>query len=115
MPPTARSHHYVPEFYIAGFTPSGSRDDFLWVHDRKEKKGWRQRPREVACERDYYRIDVDGLPPDAIERDVLGKLEDLGAQALARISSEKTVPTGEMLDALIGFVTLLAVRTPRFR
>lgn len=114
-PKPSRAHHYVPEFYLAGFTPSGTREDFLWVHDWKAKKGWRQRPREVACEKDFYRIDVEGLAPDAVECDVLGKIETGGAQAIARLIADKELPTGETLAALVAFVTLLVVRTPSFR
>lgn len=117
QPPSARvarSHHYVPEFYLAGFTPSGARDDFLFVRDLETKKGWRQRPREAACEKDFYRVDVEGLPPDAVEQD-LAKLEGLCAAALARSIASMTLPTGETLEALVGFITLLVVRTPSFR
>lgn len=110
----ARSHHYVPEFYLAGFTPSGSRDDFLYVHDLKAKKEWRQRPRAAACEKDFYRVDVEGVPADAVEQD-LAKLEGLCAAALARVLADRTLPTGETLEALVGFITLLVVRTPSFR
>ncbi|MBZ0142995.1 MAG: DUF4238 domain-containing protein, partial [Rhodocyclaceae bacterium] len=112
--PVARAHHYVPGFYLAGFTPSGRRDDFLWVHDGKAKKGWRQRPREVACEKDFYRVDAEGLSPDVIEQD-LAKLESACAQALARVLADRTLPSGETLAGLVGFVTLLIVRTPSFR
>lgn len=113
--PVARAHHYVPEFYLAGFTPTGSRDDFLWVHDKKEGKQFRARPGATGFENDFYRIDLDGLPPDAVERHVLARFDDEGAVVLARIAQEGELPTGEGLQALARFVTISIVRTPSFR
>ncbi len=114
MPPVARSHHYVPEFYLAGFTRSGSRDDFLFVHDRQEEKGWRQRPRELACERDYYRVEVEGIAPDAVEK-ALGEFEAQAADAVRRIREARELVAGEGFDTLLNFVAIQATRVPQFR
>lgn len=113
--PVARAHHYVPGFYLAGFTPSGRRDDFLWVHDRKEGKKFRSKPHATGFENDFYRVDLDGLPPDAVERDVLAHFDDEGADVLARIARDRALPTGKELEALVRFVTISIVRTPGFR
>jgi hypothetical protein len=34
--PTPRRHHFLPQFYLAGFTPSGRRDDELWALSLKD-------------------------------------------------------------------------------
>jgi len=113
--PVARAHHYVPGFYLAGFTPSGRRDDFLWVHDRQAGKQFRARPDATGFENDFYRVDLDGLPPDAVERHVLARFDDEGAEVLARIARDRALPTGKELEALVRFVTISIVRTPGFR
>jgi hypothetical protein len=58
-----RRHHYVPAFLLQGLTPSGERDDFLWVHDQERGRSWRAKPDNAAHERDYYRVEI----PDAGE------------------------------------------------
>ena len=73
----ARSHHYVPAFYLAGFTDTGTRDGFLWVSDRETERTWRSKPDEAGCERDFYRIYLEGLRPDAVERDVIFAFQSL--------------------------------------
>ncbi|MBZ0102684.1 MAG: DUF4238 domain-containing protein, partial [Thermoanaerobaculia bacterium] len=113
--PVARAHHYVPGFYLAGFTPSGRRDDFLWVHDRQEGRQFRARPDATGFENDFYRVDLDGLPPDAVERDVLARFDDEGADVLARIARDRALPTGKELEALVRFIAISIVRTPGFR
>jgi hypothetical protein len=114
VPPVARSHHYVPEFYLAGFTRAGTRDDFLFVRDRIEEKGWRQRPRELACERDYYRVEVEGVAPDAVEK-ALGEFETQAADAIRRIREARELVAGEDFDTLLNFVAIQAARVPQFR
>jgi hypothetical protein len=66
--PISHRHHYVPEFYLAGFTASGEKDDFLFVFDKDKKKQWKSKPNSIAFEHDYYRFDFKGLGPDYIEK-----------------------------------------------
>lgn len=64
-----RSHHHVPASYLKGFTPSGTSDDFLWVHDYEEKKSFRSKPDATGNIRDLYRfrsIDRTGRPYESL-------------------------------------------------
>ena len=54
---SARRHHYVPKFYLAGFTAEGTQDGRLFVVDQRTGKTWKSSPGGVAHERDFYRID----------------------------------------------------------
>lgn len=110
-----RRHHYVPAFYLAGFTPSGARDDFLWVHDLQHQgRKWRARPDNAAHERDYYRIEQEGVPPNAIEQ-AFGIFEGQAASALQNIAQARAVPEGDDLVTALNFVALQIVRVPTFR
>lgn len=113
-PAPARAHHYVPEFYLAGFTVSGSRDDQLWVFDRKQNKSWPTKPANIGHERDFYRVDIDGVELDAVEKE-LSQLEAQSAEALRRISVTRKMAEGEDLTRLLVFVALQITRVPQFR
>ncbi len=110
-----RKHHYVPAFYLAGFTPSGEREDFLWVHDLQQQgRKWRARPDNAAHERDYYRIEQEGVPANAVEQ-AFGIFEGQAATALESIATTRAVPRGENLATALNFVALQIVRVPTFR
>lgn len=110
----ARSHHYVPEFYLSGFTATGSSTEFLFVHDLQTGRVWRQRPREVACERDFYRVDLEQGAADAVEQ-ALAEFESSAAQAIVRIRTAWQLPEGGDFELLMNFVALQTTRVPQFR
>jgi hypothetical protein len=41
----SRKHHYVPEFYLAGFTESGTDDGRLHVLDKEQLRQWPSTPK----------------------------------------------------------------------
>ncbi len=111
--PEKRKHHFVPAFALAGFTPSGDRDDRLYVHDRREpREPWQQTPRNVAHENDFYRIEG---PDPLIVEDAFMRMEDLAAPIIRRIAATQELPTGTDLDVLINLVAGMAARVPRRR
>ena len=64
-----RQHHLLPEFYLAGFTDTGTRDGMLHVSDYRRSRRYRVRPGQAARERDFYRIEVPGEDRNVIEKD----------------------------------------------
>ena len=40
-----RKHHYVPQFYLAGFTENDSKDGQLFVLDKEQRKTWAKTPK----------------------------------------------------------------------
>jgi hypothetical protein len=110
----ARRHHFVPEFYLAGFTGAGSKDDFLYALDRVTLKQWKARPAELAHQRDFYRIDLPGVPPDAIEQ-AFAKFEARAAPVIERIVETRTIPSGEDFSILMNLVAWMAVKIPGIR
>jgi hypothetical protein len=110
----SRAHHYVPVFYLAGFTLSSDRQDVLWVRDRQQDKCWQSRPVNIAHQRDFYRVDIDGLDPDAVEK-ALAEFEGQAADLFRNIAEKRQLPEGEEFDLLLNFVALQATRVPYHR
>jgi hypothetical protein len=76
----------VPKFLLAGFTLNASVDDDLWTHDVIEprERPLRQRPRTVAFETDYNRVErLDD--PVAIEKS-LGQQETVAPPIIRKIA-----------------------------
>jgi hypothetical protein len=72
----ARAHHYLPNFYLNGFTASAGRDDgFLWVYEQK-KQPRRSKPVNEAHERGLYAFEGND-----------GKVHDV-EEAISAIESE---------------------------
>lgn len=110
----ARGHHFIPVFYLAGFTDSGKRKGKIWGLDKTTGKQWPTRPENIAKKRDAYRIDLDGVPPDAIEK-ALGDFEGKAAHAVRQIKSDLTLPKEDGYAILVNLVALMTARVPRMR
>ncbi len=111
MADVARKHHFIPEFFLANFTPSGTKDDFLCVTDMKERKGYSTKPRNAGFQKDFYRMDVDGAPPDIFER-IFGQLEGCAAPAVRHVLEQRALPPHPGFDHLMELIGLLMVRVP---
>lgn len=112
--PIARQNHYVPAFYLAGFTPSGKTKDFLWVHDKKSKKHWKEKPAKVARERDFYRIEMPDVQPDFVEKE-FSKFEKLASSVIRDIQHTDSMPGRESFLLLMNLIAMMATRVPGFR
>jgi len=110
----AHRHHYVPEFHLARFTPTKSKDDRLWVTDLKTAKSWQDLPRNLAWARDFYSVDLPGLSADAVELAIAREWESPAAHVLEVITGGSAVPA-EDLGTLLEYVALLATRVPAAR
>ncbi|MCK4348666.1 MAG: DUF4238 domain-containing protein, partial [Thermoplasmatales archaeon] len=65
MKSTARRHHYLPQAYLAAFTRTGSKDDQFFVLDVHSGRPFSTSPINVAVERDFNRVDIEGRSIDA--------------------------------------------------
>ena len=110
-----RHHHYVPQFYLAGFTATGVVDGPLHVLDCEEGRIWKSTPKGTAHERDFHAVDM-GSDNDrmAVEKK-LGECEGKWASVLKEIRQNKALPQGDTLGDLLAFVSFMAVRVPRIR
>jgi hypothetical protein len=75
--------------YLRGFATKVRRSHRIELLDL-ETGDWRARQsvNKVVRERDFYRIEVEQLDPNAIETDVLGRLETAWAPLIRRLAQE---------------------------
>ena len=57
--PIPRKHHYVPRFYLGGFTDTGEQDGRLTVLDKESGRQWHSSPGDAGCEKDFYMLEVE--------------------------------------------------------
>jgi hypothetical protein len=110
----ARNHHWVPKFYLRGFTKSGSKDAKLWAFDKSSGRSFLTLHRNVGGERDFNRVDVEGHPPDALEN-ALSPFENEAYRAIQRVVSDGSLRDPDARNYLMNLIALLAVRNPRMR
>ena len=85
--------------------------------DKLQGAGRKQRPKEVAHQRDLYMIDTDEalVGPSALEIEgFFGQVETKTAPIIARILGGGGMPEGEEREGLMLFLSTLAVRVPSF-
>jgi Protein of unknown function (DUF4238) len=83
--------------------------------DAERRRSFRSKPKGIAAERDFNLIEADGVPPDALEKE-LAKFESVIAPGIKRV--RETASFGEndkYREDIINLITLLAVRNPRTR
>ena len=110
----ARKHHWVPQFYLRNFIDPNHADEKLVVFDLIARKTFRCSPENVAAKRDFNRIDVDGVPIDALEN-ALSKFESEVDLAVKACAYEKRFVSREARDLIMNLISLLLVRNPRMR
>jgi hypothetical protein len=108
------AHHYIPQFYLQGFTdpdtPKGQ-EPYLWIHEPGQE--WRRRaPSNVAAESGYYDFtDADGCVHEDIEQ-ILSRAEDTAARIIRGRVLRQKPPTRPQRAGLAVFIALLHVRVP---
>lgn len=111
----ARKHHYVPRFFLAGFTNEGTKDGRLLVCDLGAGKRWWSDPNGAGHQRDFYRIDPEGYDPLEVEK-AFQAVEDAAAPALRRLTGTETPPPfDETASELLPLIASLVIRVPTSR
>lgn len=95
-------HHYVPQFYLRGFTEG----DRLWVHDRQARRSFLSQPKAVANENSLY--------TDELEQHLANEVEGPAKSAIEAIRKLAT-PTRSEREALARYVVSLWKRVPEGR
>ena len=112
---TARNHHFVPRFYLSGFSDLNLQNEQLHVIDKENRRHFVTTPRKIASQRDFNRINIQGYPMDAIERQ-LAQIEGRVATVLRSIAENATLPEENTdIDYLIVFAAILAANNPQIR
>jgi hypothetical protein len=69
----------VPELYLEGFV---GRKGQCFAVDAERRRPFKSKPAGIAVQRDFNLIEVDGVPPDALERTTQSRLSLSGIQLL---------------------------------
>lgn len=110
----ARNHHYFSQGYLRGFaTQESPRQHYAHVTDLTLAKTFRANIKNVFSERDFLRIEQDGLDPNEIET-TIGKFESVAVSAIRRIVGSGQA-NGEDLDLVLNLMSLFAARSPVMR
>jgi hypothetical protein len=104
-----KRHHFLPEFYLSGFT----RDNYLWVYDRKKDEYRRQHPHNTAVIGQYYTVENPSGERDYSVEGFLSQIEGKAKCAIVKLDRGLAIGLEERLD-LAFFITLLLTRTPKF-
>ncbi len=111
---TSRNHHYIPQFYLKGFLDPNRPKEQLRVIDKIKKESFVTNPRNVGAKRDFNRVDIPGMPIDAVEK-LFSEIEGEVARVLKYVEDNATLPKGTNVDTLLYFVALLYGHNPQFR
>lgn len=108
-----RRHHTVSEFYLKGFARHPKKPRLL-VIDASTRKHFHANPADLTIERDFNRIDADGVAPGALEN-AYAEVESEIAPAMERTVTNNGFATDEDRTIIANFVALLLIRNPRMR
>jgi hypothetical protein len=111
-----RKSHFLPQFYLAGFTASGRVDDDLYVVDQATLREWPSCPKKAATERDLYVVELGpGEDPDVIEK-IFSRLEGEFSRVLRDIIARRELPRDAVdFNWFLNFVASTATRIPHMR
>jgi len=97
---------------LAGFTPSGNKDDYLHIFDLKKCETRRCKPEATAYQNDLYTIDALNAP-DTFERWLASEESDI-MPVIKSVCYKKCFSANE-LDELLRFIALTLARLPSTR
>lgn len=120
-----KRHHYVPMSYLARFTTSGTAEGELWVFDIDRATSWPSSPAKTALERDYNRVELEGVDPLLVKKQVFGEIEGaaktafdevIGAGHEALVKSAPGIKTSEVtFRTVLLFLSAQSIRVPHIR
>lgn len=109
-----RHHHYIPQGYLRGFAQK--RTSKLWqtyATDLEAQRSYLTNVRNVCGERDFMRVEMDGVEPDKIEKE-MSAFETKCIEAIRRVADREEF-SGEDSNLTLNLMALLAVRSPEMR
>jgi hypothetical protein len=111
---TARNHHYLPRVYLRGFAanPTAKRPQTR-VFDLNEHRAFTTSIANIAVERDFNRIDIEGHKPDSLETG-LSQFEGMVGETIRRITLTKAMSEDDR-TIVLNLVALIFHRHPSKR
>ena len=106
MKTPSRNHHYIPQFYLRGFTAPNGKKKQVQVIDKIEGRHYSSNPRNVAAQRDFNRVNIPGHTIDEAEN-LFAQMETEFAIVLKHMGDTLTSPKESDILTLFYFVALL--------
>ena len=110
----SRKHHYLPQAYLAAFTNTGTKNGQLCVLDLEDGRAFSTSPINLAAERDFNRVDIEGHSIDAIEN-ALASFEGNAVNSIRKVINSHNFPNDEDWNLIINLLALIAIRNPQRR
>lgn len=103
-----KRHHFLPEFYLSGFTRKG----MLSIYDRQKKQYRVQAPRNTAVIGHYYSfLNTSGEVDYSVEK-LLSQIEGKAKPVIRKLERDERISTDERID-LAMFLGMLFARVPK--
>lgn len=109
----ARRHHFISQFYLAGFTKAWTKKSSFYCFDLLNKRSFKLTPKQVGLKRDFNRVDIKGQDQNVLENE-LAQFEAKAKNALDQLHEDLDF-SGEVKEIIISFMALLAVRSDQRR
>jgi len=109
----ARHHHYISECYLRNFSVKQRKKRLLTVYSLSDQRVFETNPRNVGGIRDFNRVNVPGLEPDAVEKG-WSDFEGQAANSIRNLSSTARFD-GDDREVILHLIALFSVRSPQFR
>lgn len=102
-----KRHHYLPKFYLDGF----SQDGLVAVYDREENEVRLQQPKDTTVIGHFYTMeDAEGRRRYEVEA-LLSEYEGKSSPVIKKLAAKEAINADERTDLAI-FIALAATRTP---
>jgi hypothetical protein len=111
---TKKRHHYVPKFYLSGFTIPADESQ-LWVYEKGKEEPFKASPDSIGFQKYYYSFEkVDGTRDTNTIEDMYSKVEQSAAKVIGKIANREVID-GQAKANLAYFIAFQITRVPRFR
>lgn len=108
-----RIHHHIPQAYLRGFGWKKGKNWYVYAADLKACRYIQPNTKNICAERDFLRVDLEGLPPYKLEKE-MAKFEAQAREAILHIAAARKFEGDDRLTVL-NLMALLAVRSPQMR
>lgn len=108
------NHHFIPQFYLRGFSEGTGRQARIFAFDRRTRKQFMTLVRNVGSRRYFNRIEVRGIDPDALEN-AIAQDESYASVYLQEIIEARSFASPKHFGAMMSLMANLSSRNPRMR
>lgn len=110
LPPEPKAQHYIPKFYLKGFTDKQGK---LWVCE-KFRALRESRPKHEAHRPDYYTHAEQGERDETAE-ETLEEIESRAAPIIRKLANPAFIPTPQQMGHVYLFTAFMFARVPAWR